>query len=148
MLFSTRSAVLALSLMSLVSCATTTALDPNAQSLVESIAGANDNVLRLSVHAIPAGETGYKAVASTSAAKLNKVSDPEDLKAIETGEIQVLDEPGGIDVTVPIGMQNGKHTVAAGVTLKAGMGREAAIAAAKAIASQLDGGLMNAASKK
>ena len=136
-----RCSVFVLTLAFLASCETTAPLDSKAQTLVESLAGKNDNIVRLTVHAIPAGETDYKAVASTLASKLGKPSDPEDLEAIQTGEMVVLDEPGGIDVTIPIGMKDGKHTVAAGVTMKAGMGREAAIAAAKAIAAEVDLGL-------
>ena len=106
----------ALSAALLASCAETTAPDPAAQTVIETLATKNANVVRLTVHAIPTGGTDYKAVASTLSSKLGKVSDPEDLRAIQSGEVVVLEEPGGVDVTVPIGKQNGKHTAAVGVT--------------------------------
>ena len=136
-----RFSVFALSLLFLGSCASTTALDPSAQTLLESLASKNGNVVRLTVHAIPAGGADYKAVASTLASKLGKSSDPEDLKAIKSGEVVVLEESGGIDVTVPIQSKGGRYTAAAGVTMKSAMGRDAAIQAAKAIATQIDRGL-------
>ena len=142
-----RSAMFALLLFPLYSC-TATAPDPAAQTLVETLASQHENLARLTVHAIPSGGKEFQAVASTLASKLGKSSDPEDLKAIKTGELVVLDEDGSFDVTVPIGMKNGSHTAAAGVTMKAGMDRNAAIVAAKAIAAEIDHGLMRATTKK
>ena len=141
------SATLALSLFLLGSCAAT-APDPSAQTLVESLAGKNENIVRLTVHAIPAGGADYTAVASTLASKLGKPSDPEDLQAIRGGEVVVLDEPGAIDVTVPIRMRDGAHTAAAGVTMNASMGRDAAIVAARSIATEIEKGLIENTKKK
>ena len=143
-----RTAVFALTLLPLCSCGATPAPDPAAQTLVESIAGKHDNVVRLTVHAIPSGGSDYKAVASTLSSKLGQPSDPEDLKAIKSGEVVVLDESGAIDVTIPIRMKDGRPTAAAGVTMKAGMDRDAAIVAAKAIATEIDRGLQEASMKK
>ena len=142
-----RSAMFALLLFPLGSCATT-APDPAAQTLVETLAGKHENLVRLTVHAIPSGGEEYTAVASTLPSKLGAASDPEDLKAIKTGEMVVLEEPGGIDVTIPIGMKDGAYTVAAGVTMKTGMTRNEAIVAARAIAAELDQSMMNAKMKK
>jgi hypothetical protein len=133
-----RSWMFALSLLFVGSCASTTAFDQSAQTLVESLAGKNDNVVRLTIHAIPDGGTEYMAIASTLASKLGQPSDPEDLQAIESGELVVLDEPGGIDVTVPIQSKDGRFTAATGVTMDAAMGRDAAIKVAKEIAAQID----------
>jgi len=133
--------VLALSLVVLGSCARTPAPDPDAQELVEAIAGRNDKVVRLTVHAMLPGKTSYMAVASTSSKKRGQPSDPEDLRAIRTGQVIVMNEPGGIDVTVPIAMKNGAYTAVAGVTMSDSMDREAAIAAAKNIAAEVERGL-------
>lgn len=141
-----RHALLALTLLPLASCAS--APDPEAQSLVQSIANKNADVVRLTVHAVPAGATKYKAVASTSSAKLGKPSDPEDLKAMQTGDVVVLEETGGIDVTVPILMKQGKHCATAGVTVKESVGKDAAIALARKIAGEIEQGMTNAAMKK
>jgi hypothetical protein len=132
-----RSAMFALCIFFLGSCASPTS-ESNAQTIVETLAGKNDNVVRLTVHAVPEGGTDYKAIASTLASKLNAPSDPEDLQAIESGEVVVLEEPGAFDVTVPIQSKDGKFTAAAGVTMNAAMGRDAAVEAAKEIAAQID----------
>ena len=137
-----RSALLTASLLMFSSCAG--APEPSGhQTLVESVAAKNSDIVRLTLHLVPSGESDYKAVASTLASKIGKPSDPEDLEAIRTGKTVVLDEPGGIDVTIPIQMVNGKHTVAAGVTLKKSVGRVAAINAANAIAAELENALAN-----
>jgi hypothetical protein len=139
-----RSAFFALGLFFLASCASTSALDQNAQALLETLAAKNENVVRLTVHAVPAGEKDYKAVASTLESKLGQPSDPEDLKAIESGEVVVLEESGAIDVTVPIQNEGGRFTAATGVTMNSAMGRDAAIEAAKAIAAEIDRDLSKA----
>ncbi len=141
-----RSTLLAVAIVPLASCAS--APDPQAQDLVQSIAHKNANVVRLTVHAIPAGATAYKAVASTSSSKLGKPSDPEDLKAIQTGQLVVLEETGAIDVTVPILMKGGKHSATTGVTVKESVGKDAAILMARTIAGEIEQGLTNASMKK
>lgn len=133
-----RSLLFTLSLFLFGACSSTPASDSAAQAVVDSIAAKHENVLRLTIHAIPDGEADYKFIASTLASKLGLPSDPEDLEAIETGQVVVLEEPGGIDVTVPIRIRDGKATAATGVTLEASMGREAAVAAANAIAAEID----------
>lgn len=146
MSFSLRHVLCSLPLLVLASCAS--APDPQAQSLVESIAHKNADIVRLTVHTMPAGATGYKAVASTSSSKLGKPSDPEDLQAMQTGDIVVLDETGAIDVTVPILMKQGKYSAATGVTVKESLGKDAAIALARKIAGDVEQGMMNAGMKK
>ena len=137
-----RPTAIALSLVFLGSCAAHKAPDPHAQKLVETIAAEHKDVTRPSVHAKPAGKTDYIYIASTEASRRAKTSDPEDLKAIQTGQMVVLEENGGFDVTVPICQMNSAYTAAAGVTFKPGVAREAAVAQAKAIASSLNSGMM------
>ncbi|MCA8954824.1 MAG: hypothetical protein KDC87_02050 [Planctomycetes bacterium] len=136
----------ALATLTLVACAT--APNPKAQSLVESIARKNHDIVRLTVHTVPAGSSSCRVVASTLPSKLGKPSDKEDLDAISRGDVVVLDEPNAIDVTVPILLENGKATAAAGVTLKSAMGRDAAVAAARKIAAEIEQGLRLASMKK
>lgn len=112
-------------------------VDADTQTLVEQLAGENPDIVRLSVHAIPDGGDKMHAIASTAADKRGTMSDPEDMRAVESGETIVLEEGAGTDVTVPILQQNGAYTAAAGVTLK-GNDREAAIATAKAIAGKIE----------
>lgn len=134
---SSRRSVLFAFVLGLGACATT-APDPNAQSIVESLASTHPAVVRLTLHAIPQGGTDYVAVASTSEAKLGRRSDPEDMRAMESGEVIVLDEAAGTDVTVPIRYKDGEYVAAVGVTIDGSMEREAAIAQGKAIAAAID----------
>ena len=111
-----------------------------AQSVVTNVAGQYPDCVRLTVHCTMEGE--MKTCASTDAARVGKAADPEDKKAVEIGDVVVLDENGAIDVTVPINRKDGKATAACGVTLKgAGMSREQAITKAKSIAMAVEAGL-------
>jgi hypothetical protein len=120
-----------------------TAPDPVAQSLVESMAASDPDIVRLTVHMAPKEGEACCAVASTAPDKLGQPSDPEDLRAIESGEVVVLDEPGAVDVTVPVMATATGHDAAVGVTLKSGpdADRTALIARAKRIAMAVESGL-------
>ena len=111
-----------------------------AQKTLEGVAGAHAGLQRLTLHAVPAGKDGSVQIASTMASRRGKPSDPEDLKAFETGEEIVLDEDGAVDVTVPILVKDGKPGAVAGVTvaLEEGADRDAAIAEARTIAKELE----------
>ena len=112
------------------------AVDP--QVVIETVAKANPGVTRLTVHCLQADGTAM-ACASTSADKKGKASDPEDLKAMQTGQTVVLEEGGALDVTVPIRAKDGKFGSACGVTMKTdGMTREQAVAKATAIAKAVE----------
>ena len=69
-----------------------------------------------------------------------KPSDPEDLEALKTGKEVILEEPGAIDVTVPILVVDGKATAVSGVTLafQEGADRDALVSEARAIAQELE----------
>lgn len=110
-----------------------------AQSVLDGVASSHPNLQRLTLHAVPAGKTQSTQVASTMAERRGKVSDPEDLEALSTGKEVILDEPGAIDVTVPILMVDGKPTAVAGVTLtmKEGADRDALVKEARDIAQEL-----------
>jgi len=117
-----------------------------AQKIVDGVAAKHADLQRLTLHAVPAGKTECTQIASTVAARRGKPSDPEDLKAMNSGEEIVLEEPGAIDVTVPILMKDGKPTAIAGVTLKMKEGddREALLTQARAIAKELESGVQAA----
>lgn len=121
----------------LASCSSAPAPCPDTQAVVDSLARQHANVTRLSVHAVPPGGGDFCAIASTSDEKRGTKSDPEDLKAIQTGETVIRDENGSIDVTVPILMVEGKYTASAGVTLNSGVAQDAALAEAKSIAAEI-----------
>jgi hypothetical protein len=112
------------------------------QTVVERIAKENPGVTRLTVHCQPASGAAATACASTAADKVGKASDPEDVKAMKTGETIVLEEQGALDVTVPILAKDGKCAMACGVTLKNdGGSREQLVAKATTIAKAVEAGL-------
>jgi hypothetical protein len=112
------------------------------QAVVERIKQANPECTRLSLHCTPPNQSGPVACASTAPERKGKASDPEDLKAMQTGQTIVLDEAGALDVTVPIMAKDGKYAAACGVTLQsAGMTREQLIAKATVIAKAVETGL-------
>jgi hypothetical protein len=110
------------------------------QRIVESIAAKHPECVRLTVHAVPPAGGGHVAVASTSATKLGKPSDAEDLEAMQTGKPVLLDEPGALDVTVPMLWQDHVWTAACGVTLQAtaGASRADLQTRAEAIAKEVE----------
>lgn len=131
-----------LALLCLAACASPPppATFPAAQALVDQIAGEHADLVRLTLHATPAGTDRARVVASTSAAKLNQWADPEDVDAMQTGREVVLDEGANLDYTLPV-MADGKAIAAVGVTVK-GAGRDAMLASAKAIAGQVSTALL------
>lgn len=132
---------LALSLLFVVAGCKSTPAAPCAdtQAVVDKVAAAHPDLVRLTVHAVPPQGGAMCAVASTSADKLGKPSDPEDHRALESGETVVLDEAGAVDYTVPVRQKDGKYTAVVGVTLKSGGDQATQMAAAKAIAAEVAG---------
>lgn len=117
----------------------TSPADTAAQTAIEAAAKATPDVVRLTVHMQQANGSSV-AVASTSADKLGKPSDKEDVQAMQTGQTVVLDEKDAVDVTVPVMQKDGKWTAAIGVTLKApaGADKEALKKKAAEIASGIE----------
>ncbi|MHC4819734.1 MAG: hypothetical protein ACYTF8_16940 [Planctomycetota bacterium] len=120
-------------------CASMKAPYPAAQDIVNGVAAKHPELVRLTLHAVPADKTECTQVASTMKKRRGKPSDPEDLKAMKTGQQVVLDEPGAVDVTVPILRVNAKPTAVAGVTLRMeeGANRAALVNKARTIAEEL-----------
>lgn len=115
------------------------------QALVERVAAENPSVTRLTVHCTPANGGTAMACASTSSAKRGKPSDPEDLRAMQSGETVVLEEGSALDVTVPAMQAGGTYKGAIGVTLATdGMTREQVVAKAKTIAMSVENGVKGA----
>ncbi|MHC4847831.1 MAG: hypothetical protein ACYTEG_05175 [Planctomycetota bacterium] len=112
---------------------------PAAQDIVDGVAAKHPELVRLTLHAVPADKAECTQVASTMKKRRGKPSDPEDLKAMKTGQQIVLDEEGAVDVTVPILRVNGKPTAVAGVTLsmEPGANKAALINKARGIAEEL-----------
>lgn len=106
-----------------------------AQQVVLATAADHAEVVRLTLHAIPAGESELHAVASTLRARLGTLSDPEDVVAFKGGGEIVLAEGDNTDVTLPIQDSAGKIVAVTGITVKGP--REAGITLARSIADEL-----------
>lgn len=133
-------AVAILSALALASCQSAPIVNADLQTVVENLAAQNPDIVRLTVHRVPDGHGKMYAVASTSAEKLGRPSDPEDHEAIAEGRSIVLDEGPAIDVSVPILEQDGAFTAVAGVTLQAS-DRAAAVTKAEIIARSIEAGM-------
>lgn len=120
-----------------------------AQHVVDSVAMCHaDRVVRLTLHAVPTGGQAMQFVASTVAEKIGLASDPEDLRAFETGEVVVLHEGENYDVTIPLVDRLGRRMAVAGVTLSPDKtGPEGAKATALTVAGEMQL-LINSSSKK
>jgi hypothetical protein len=110
-----------------------------AQTVVDTVAARHADLVRLTLHAVPSGRAECTQLASTIPERAGRPSDPEDLTALETGTLVVLEEPDALDVTVPILMVDGKPSAVAGVTLRvaADSDRAVLVGRAKAIAEEL-----------
>ena len=109
---------------------------PEAQQLVSAVAQRYTEVIRLTLHTVPSGETELRTIASTDPARVGRPSDPEDVQAMRSGEEVVLEESEAIDVTVPVLQLQGAATAVVGGTLRhpAGRAREATVLRAREIA--------------
>ena len=88
-----------------------------AQLLVEQTIAKHPGVVRLTIHAIPAGRTKSMIIACNIREKLGALSDPEDLMAMKTGKFVILKEGDKLDVTAPILDRSGEAIAATGITL-------------------------------
>lgn len=133
-------AVVVVSVLVAAGCQSTAAPCADTQAVVESVAKEHPDCVRLTVHSTPPTGGEWCVIASTSAEKLGKPSDKEDLDARGTGRTVVLDEPGAVDVTVPILLKDAKWGAVCGVTIKtaAGASREQIVNNANTIAKAVE----------
>lgn len=90
--------------------------DAKLQGFVVELQQQHENLLRLTVHATR-GPNGSTVIASTKVDRLGTASDPEDLRAMQTGQNVVLEEGANLDITVPIQKDGGSAKACVGVTL-------------------------------
>jgi hypothetical protein len=110
-----------------------------AQELVNNMVSKHPDLVRLTIHAVPAGEEASKIIACNIKEKIGKLSDPEDLEAMKTGKTVTLKEGDNLDVTAPIFDKAGKPIAATGITLRfrKGESENEVIEKAKSIAEEL-----------
>jgi hypothetical protein len=123
----------------MAACASMKVPYPDAQAVIDGVAKRHEGLVRLTLHAVPEGSTECTQVASTMASRRGKKSDPEDIKAMRTGQEVVMDESGAVDVTVPILIKGGSPTAIVGVTLRPAKGADRAttVSHARAIAREV-----------
>ncbi len=89
-----------------------------AQELVDELAVKYPNLLRIGMHVTPPNKPDNLIIACTVAERIGQKSDPEDLKAMNTGQPVVLKEGENFDVTLPLHDAAGKIIGAVGLTFK------------------------------
>lgn len=119
---------------------------PPEQAIVDRIALAHPDVARLTVHAVPEGESDMRIVASTVPGRVGEHSDPEDLLAAETGDPVVMDEAHNVDYTLPVKAESGRTIAVVGVTISgaSNSSREALVERARTVAEETATALRNA----
>jgi len=117
---------------------------PETQAIVDAVAKDHPEVVRLTVHGKPASCDKYCAIASTLPEKVCKESDPEDLEAMVSGKIVVIEEVGGVDVTVPVLPKGARWESTVGVTFRpnAEVKRDQYVALGRAIAKVVEDKLL------
>ena len=109
-----------------------------AQQLVEHLAMMHPDLVRIGMHVTPPGKFENIIIASNVAERIGKKSDPEDLKAMNTGQPVVLKEGDDFDVTLPLHDSAGQTIGAIGLTFKPRPGEQNADAARRARAIALE----------
>ncbi|MBI3671013.1 MAG: hypothetical protein HY237_14690 [Acidobacteria bacterium] len=89
-----------------------------AQKLVDDLVARHPELIRVGLHVTPRNRTQNLIIASNVAEKIGKRSDPEDLKAMRTGQPVVLREGANFDITLPLHDATGKIIGAMGLTFK------------------------------
>ena len=108
-----------------------------AQQLVDSVVQRYPDLVRLTIHAIPSGESECRVIASSNPSRLGTMSDPEDLEAMASGKLSVIDAEDGFDVTIPVLPLDGRPTAVVGVTLRKPVDKEKGIERAQHIAKAI-----------
>lgn len=116
-----------------------------AQALIEKIAAKYPQIVRLTIHAVPLGESKSRIIACNINEKIGKLSDPEDLEAMNNNKTIVLREGDNLDVTAPICNKSGVPIAATGITLRFDKGEkeDTLRERAKSIAGELTSKIQN-----
>jgi signal transduction histidine kinase/ActR/RegA family two-component response regulator len=91
------------------------------QKRVDALQKRDPNLIRLSVIAKAQNDT-YRHVASSLPSRIGKLAHPEDLEAIDTGNIVILEEPyqdiSALDITYPVHSFEGSVVAILGYTVR------------------------------
>ena len=103
-----------------------------AQRLVDELADRHPELVRIGIHVTPPNKSDNIIIACNVSERIGQKSDPEDLKAVKTGQPVVLKEGNNFDVTLPLHDVAGKTIGALGLTFKPRPGEQEADAARRA----------------
>ncbi len=111
-----------------------------AQRLVEEIAARHPELVRIGMHVTPPDKSDNIIIACNVPERIGQKSDPEDLKAMKTGQPVVLKEGKNFDVTLPLHDAAGNTIGSIGLTFRPRAGEKAADAArrARAMAREIE----------
>jgi hypothetical protein len=111
-----------------------------AQRLVEELAARHPELVRIGMHVTPPGKPDNVIIACNMPERIGQKSDPEDLKAITTGEPVALKEDNKFDVTLPLHDAAGKIIGAIGLTFspRAGERQMDAVRRSRAMAREVE----------
>ena len=111
-----------------------------AQRLVDQLAAKHPELVRIGMHVTPPNKPDNIIIACNVPERIGQKSDPEDLKAMKTGQAVVLKEGENFDVTLPLHDAAGKTIGAVGLTFKPHAGEQDADAArrARAMAREIE----------
>ncbi|MEA1991724.1 MAG: hypothetical protein U9N58_05960 [Thermodesulfobacteriota bacterium] len=116
-----------------------------AQDLIDKTVAKYLNIVRLTIHAVPAGKEGSRIIACNIKEKIGSFSDPEDLEVLKTNKAVILKEEDNLDVTAPICDKAGRPIAATGITLRFRKGETESqvVEKAKSIAKELTAAIQN-----
>jgi hypothetical protein len=110
-----------------------------AQALIDKTVAKYPDIVRLTIHAVPAGKEGSRIIACNIKEKIGSFSDPEDLEVMRANTAVILKEGDNLDVTAPICDKAGRPIAATGITLRFNKGETESqvVEKAKSIAKEL-----------
>jgi hypothetical protein len=111
-----------------------------AQKLVDDLVAAHPDLVRVGLHLTPPNHTENMIVACNVVERIGRKSDPEDLKAMQSGKPVVLKEGGNFDITLPLHNASGKVIGTIGLTFKpqGNVQDSAAVGHARTLAAEVE----------
>jgi hypothetical protein len=111
-----------------------------AQRLVDKLTTDHPDLLRVALHITPSKKSENLIIACNLPERIGRKSDPEDLKAMRTGQPILLKEGENFDVTLPLHDAAGRTIGAIGLTFKPRPGEQNPVATrrARAMAGQIE----------
>ncbi len=105
----------------------------NIQALIDRTVTDYPYIIRLTIHAVPEGEKESRIIACNLREKIGRLSDPEDIEAMQKNCVIVLEEGANIDVTAPVVDEAGRPIAATGITVSVAQGESKQKAVEKAL---------------